>query len=246
MAGFSHIAEYYEILSDSAARLKREGPFLDRLLEEAPGSRAADIACGSGLHAYYLAEQGAQVDALDVSEEMVGFASLRRPHQRVHYEQADMRHLRGGPWDLVLCLGNSLSLLPGKLAASEAFTAISSCLAPEGLFAFQVLNYDLPSAREPRQRIQERRAHGQTLVAVKDLVPHDDVTLLSIAFFAFAAGETATETETAVLRHLRLPNIEEWAARAGLTIEATAGGFDGAAFDPNTSADLIGVLRKGA
>ena len=119
MAAFHTIAEYYEVLSDSEARLRREGPFLAECLERAPGRRVLDVACGTGLHAEFFANLGAEVAALDLSAEMIAHARERRPHPAIHYAAGDMREPPTGPWDLAVCLGNSLSLLE---AAGQSLT----------------------------------------------------------------------------------------------------------------------------
>ena len=68
-AGFDYVAAYYEVLSDNAARPQREGQFLAECLEQAPGRRVLDIACGTGIHAEFLAGRGADVTAADASPE---------------------------------------------------------------------------------------------------------------------------------------------------------------------------------
>ena len=56
---FTTSAKYYEVLSDNEKRLKREGPFLKETLQQAPGLRVVDMACGTGLHAEFFAKLGA-------------------------------------------------------------------------------------------------------------------------------------------------------------------------------------------
>lgn len=49
-------------------------PFLEQWLERVPRGRALDIACGAGRNALLLAENGFDVDAVDVSEVAVRMA----------------------------------------------------------------------------------------------------------------------------------------------------------------------------
>ena len=181
---FRATAPYYEVLFDSAPRLEREGPCLLSVLERAPGQRVVDLATGTGPHALFFAENGAEVDAFDLSEEMIAHAQAQRPHDRIHYSQGDMRQPEGGPWDLAICLGNSLSLLPAYADVTATFASLRQRLAPEGLFLLQVLNYGLDSAQEPRHRVVTKEHDGAEIVAVKSLVPQEGRTLLSLAFFA--------------------------------------------------------------
>ena len=242
LAAFRSGAAFYEVMFDARARLEREGPLLREMLERAPGNRVADLACGTGPHALYLAERGARVTASDLSEEMVAYARAHRPHPRITYTRADMRAVTGGPWDLVLCLGNSLSLLPDFEAVADLLARIRTHLPPGGLFLLQVLNYEAASAQEPRHRVVRRRHGGADVVAVKSLAPEHGHTLLSLAFFAFQEARHTSSAESAVLLHLTRAVLAGAAEKAGLRLAETWGGFDRSAFDPHNSPDLICLL----
>ena len=70
---------------------------IDVLADAAPG-RALDLACGSGRHAHWLAEQGWDVTAIDLEPvEIPG----------VHFIRADLEHhqyhVEPDMWDLIVC-----------------------------------------------------------------------------------------------------------------------------------------------
>ena len=243
MGGFSSIAEVYDAFADRAGRLDREGPCLRRCLENAPGTRVADIACGTGLHAAWLAALGATVDAFDLSGEMVAFAQGRRPHERITYRQADMRTLNGGPWDLALCLGNSMSLLGEEDGLQAVFRHVREGLAAGGLFLVHLLNYGAPGARQPRHRIEKAVWEDTQIVAVKNLVPEGDQTLLAMSFFVKAHGAIRTLSETAVQRNWTLAHLATAATGAGLTVHSLWGGFDMQRFQPEASPDLLVLFQ---
>ena len=244
VSAFNSIAEYYELLSDSATRLEREGPLLVQWIESAPGSRVVDLACGTGLHAAFLAERGAEVSAFDLSEDMLAHARARRPHANVTYGVGDMRDLRGGPWDLALCLGNSLSLVGSRRDVATVLRSVHAALAPGGVFAVQLLNYASASAQQPRHRVEKRTKEGTELVAVKSLVPHGDRTLLSITFHVLSPDGYRSVSEAATLLNLSCDDMESAAETAGFDLISFLGGFDGAAYDPERSSDLLAVLAE--
>ena len=93
MEAFKTSAEYYEILANDEKRLEREGPFLLACLDKCPGVRVADIACGTGTHALFLAGHGARVAAFDLSDNMIAHAQKHRPHASIDYRVGDMRKL---------------------------------------------------------------------------------------------------------------------------------------------------------
>jgi SAM-dependent methyltransferase len=244
LEAFRTTAPYYDALFESGPRLKREGPCLLSVLDRAPGRRVVDLATGTGPHALFFAENGAEVDAFDLSTEMIAYAQAQRPHDRIQYRQGDMRRPVGGPWDFAICLGNSLSLLPSHADAAATFSSLHRRLAPEGLFLLQVLNYRLDEAQEPRHRVVNKEHGGAEIVAVKNLVPQQGRTLLSLSFFARKGEEYASAAETAVLLHLDRETLQSIGEETGFGLEACWGDFGQAPFDAGASSDLIMLFRR--
>lgn len=244
MGAFDSIADYYEVFSDSEQRLEREGPLLTDLLRCAPGKRVVDLACGTGLHAAFLGSLGAEVTAFDLSPEMIAHARARRPHTSVRYGVRDMRELVGGPWDMAICLGNSLCLLPTPADVDRTFRAVYACLSHQGTFLVQVLNYAAPAARAPRHRVERKPREEATIVAVKHLVPHGDRTLLSITFHYLHGNEHTSATETGVLLNLMPDTLAAAGQRAGFELVGLYGGYDRSAYDPQKSPDVLCVFQR--
>ena len=110
---YAALAEVYDFLVPEAL-LSPEGraaAFSEVTEELAPGARVLDCACGTGTLAVGLALLGFDVDASDASPEMVirtrALAVLRGVD--VWAEARRWEELRGGPYDAVLCVGNSLT-----------------------------------------------------------------------------------------------------------------------------------------
>ncbi len=53
--------------NDTLLGFREPSPLLTQFISEAPAKRALDIACGTGRNTLYLAAQGFEVDALDIS-----------------------------------------------------------------------------------------------------------------------------------------------------------------------------------
>lgn len=245
MSSFDSVAAFYEVLSDSPARLEREGPLLAEWARQAPGNRVWDIACGTGIHAEFFAGLGAEVTALDASTQMIRHARERRPHQRINYQVADMRDLPQARADLVVCLGNSLSILDNVQQAQSVTAAVAGRLEPGGLFCVQVVNYFAEGMDRARHRVETRQLRDGNVVAVKNIVPHKEKTLLSLSFFHETEGVYHTATDTAILLRLTLADFQTAAEKAKLTITGAFGGHDKRPFDPATSPDLIVVMKNG-
>lgn len=244
MTTFDSVASFYEVLADSARRIEREGPLLTQWLQQSPDKRVWDLACGTGLHAEFFANLGADVLATDASPEMIRHAQQRRPLERIQYEVADMRTLPDQTADLVVCLGNSLSLLESTDQVQAVIAEVAKRLAPRGLFCAQVVNNSAKGMDEPRRRVKLNETEHGPVVAVKNLVPMGDKTLLSLSFFHESAGTWQSASDTAVLLHLSLNDFQTAAQKAGLRMLEAYGGFDKRAFDNKTSPDLIVAMAK--
>lgn len=103
-------------------------PFLALWLPELPRGRALDVACGSGRNAIYLADEGYEVDAVDISSEALARAREKPGGGRpcLHWTEADLDDFVPAPsgYDLIVVARfvNRLLLprLPGALKPGGA------------------------------------------------------------------------------------------------------------------------------
>ena len=124
---YDALAPLFDVMTDWEARLAAEGPFLRGVLEEAGAARVLDAACGSGGHALALATWGYAVAGADASPVMIEMAQAkaRAAGLTVPFRTAGLADLAAlsdlGPFDAVLCLGNSL---PHLLSQDELVVAV--------------------------------------------------------------------------------------------------------------------------
>ena len=241
---FRSTAPFYDLFAKPTGRLDREGPLLLETLARAPGPRLLDLACGTGLHARFLAERGAVVTALDASPAMIAYAQQTRSHPHITFQEGTMTAPAGGPWDMAICLGNSLSLLDDPDRVAQAFATIAGHLTPGAPFLLQVLNYQSEAAAQPRHRIERKQSGEADIIAIKNLVPASDRTLLNLAFFEQRGPAIRRFTESAVLLHLTEPQLTATATSAGFTSLETFGGFDASPYQPRQSTDLVMRMVK--
>ena len=101
-------------------RLEREIPFFKEILEgsEKKHPLILDIGCGAGHHLIELAYNNFKGVGIDISPESIEIAKKQAKHRNVDdkldFIVADMRDFQEQigtkKFDLVLCLGNSLSI----------------------------------------------------------------------------------------------------------------------------------------
>ena len=120
MSSFDNLSLVYDRAINWDARLRRELPFIQDALSESGGNRVLDMACGSGRHSVALALKGADVVGFDSSTSMIQTAKELAVENgvAVRFMVADMTNLKTvlkEKFDLIVCLGNSLALVPSLL-----------------------------------------------------------------------------------------------------------------------------------
>ncbi len=106
------------------------------------GKKALDIACGTGRNAKFLAGQGFEVDALDISP--VALESLKDiPNINTKEVDFDSYVLKENSYDLIVCtyyLNRSL------------FPQIENALKEDGLFIFETFMHHPDNTKVPSNR----------------------------------------------------------------------------------------------
>jgi tellurite methyltransferase len=152
---------------------------LERISALTPGRRALDIACGEGRNGIYLAQNGFQVTAVDISQQ--GLAKGRRRAAElglpVTFVQADLDSYRlQGPYDLIINFNFLLrplipamvdALAPGGVILMETIMNTPSL---QGMHTKSFLLHQgelakLFSGRDGEVLLVEEEATGETPVA---------------------------------------------------------------------------------
>ena len=134
---FSGLAvDFWQAIANEEST-RAEADFLEKHLRLAPGSRVLDVPCGAGRLSLALAERGANVTGVDISEKFLRAARQAGGERAlgVAWRQSDMREL---PWtggfDAAFCFGNSFGYLEDS--GNQAFLeAAARALVPGGRLA---------------------------------------------------------------------------------------------------------------
>ena len=159
---YTALAEVYDFLVPEAL-LTPEGSaaaFEVVIAELEPGARVLDCACGTGTLAAGLALRGFDVSASDASPDMVA----RTRALGVRAEVRRWEELDGGPFDAVLCVGNSITHAQDRRAALAGMRGVAHDGA---LLAVTSRNWERPQEagedvveRGGRQALVRRRWIG--------------------------------------------------------------------------------------
>ncbi|MFF8846393.1 class I SAM-dependent methyltransferase [Streptomyces sp. NPDC015127] len=124
--------EYLARIADELDRKPLDRALLAALAEEAgPGAPVADLGCGPGHVAAWLADHGVRPVGIDLSPAMVTIA--RREHPGTEFREGDILRLPAadGEFGAVVALYSVIHLQPGELR--PAFEEMRRVLKPSGL-----------------------------------------------------------------------------------------------------------------
>lgn len=229
----------YDALAPAYDALTAEYPYalwLGRLVALARdhglrGTRALDLACGTGNSFAPLLDLGFRVTAADVSPAMC--AEARRKPGAVTVHEIDLRDLAPlGSFDLVTCIDDSLNYLLALDEVTDAFRGIAQQLAPGGLLVF-----DVNTLRTHRETFSETWTSDTGAHVIiwqgtgsADLEPGEVTQATVDTFSALGASWSRTSAEHRQRNH-PLAELLEALADAGLEAVAVRGQHPGAVLE---------------
>jgi SAM-dependent methyltransferase len=143
---------------------------------------AVDLGAGLGFHALALAEIGYDVVAVDSCVELLGeFRNQARslPVRTVEGDLTAFRRYVPGPYDVILCMGDTLTHLPSSAAVETLIADVTEALVPGGVFCATFRDYTVALEGDERfipVRSDETRSltcfleYGPDTVTVHDLL----------------------------------------------------------------------------
>lgn len=264
---YEQIASHYAEITGEENRAGPARAFLAELRRRHPFASVLDVACGTGLHAVMLAEMGVSVTAADISPAMLAHAQTRAAALdlapgdppgassdspgasgalgSIRFLQAPMQDLTGrlaGPFDAILCLGNSLPhlLAPGDLQA--ALAGFAGLLADRGVLVLHLLNYSRILARGERI-VGVTRDGPYEFVRFYDFL--DGLVRFNVLTLHWRDGQCDSELASALLRPYTRGDLEPPLRAAGLPRIDLHTGMNFGPFDEQESDTLTIVAGKG-
>ncbi|MFX1564450.1 MAG: class I SAM-dependent methyltransferase [Promethearchaeota archaeon] len=211
---FDELALAYDQSINWEQRLQRELPFFRKFIKDQQKMRILDLACGSGRHAIALAKEGHEVIGLDISPAMIAAAThhAEKNNVKVQFHTADMQNVKTtvkGSFDLIMCLGNSLALLPSHAALKTTLQEVKSLLSKDGYFISQTLNFE--EIRATNFRFFPLKsgvsAAGNEVIFARFFQPHSNDLSSTLVFTAFVKTDSGWKTITREQSVLQLTQI---------------------------------------
>jgi 2-polyprenyl-3-methyl-5-hydroxy-6-metoxy-1,4-benzoquinol methylase len=246
---YDNLAADYDHFVDWDQRLAHELPFFECLFGEHEVRQVLDVACGTGHHVLALAQRGYQVLGTDLSRAMIDRARANAAalDLDVAFEVAGFGQMAGlgRSFDAVLCLGNSLPHLLTEAAVDEALADLVAVLRPGGVLVMQNRNFDRVWARQERfMPPQSYQAGEEEQIFVRFYDFQAETITFHMIRLQRAADGWEQQVQATELRPILADDLTTALGRAGFGEVMCYGGYEGKAFDPEQSGDLVTVAKR--
>ena len=241
--------EDYDLLVDWPGRLAREGPFYRRLFEAIGARRVLDAACGTGQHLILFRTWGLDCTGSDADPAMLdrARANAAQAGAAITFFAARFAELPARvstPFDAVLCVGNSLSMVPEE-ELEASVQGLAAAVRPGGILVLHVLNALQFAERRPVfLPLRARKREGRHVLFQKVYEPREEG--LGVHFLTIEErpdGTWQTSVDSGLIANRPPERIRGLLKAAGFDRLDTFGDYAGAALDP-TSTDLITVAHR--
>jgi SAM-dependent methyltransferase len=244
---FDDLTDVYEAIVDWAKRLANEEPFYRGLFERAAARSVVDVACGTGRHAAMFHDWGLRVEAADVSPAMIHRARARfgePPGLRWVLRAFDEPIPTPSPFDVAICVGNSLALAPDTEALQRALARMLAAVRNGGLVFVHVLNlWHLPDGPCVWQKCKRADlAQGEVLIA-KGVHRSGSRGYVDLLVAPLAAADKL-HTESVPFLGIEAADLEVMAKQAGATNTQCFGNYRLQPYNRHESADLVMIAEK--
>jgi glycine/sarcosine N-methyltransferase len=248
--------EFFEQLSDSydqmiswPARIGTEGMFFKKLVSDYKLKSSLDVACSTGFHVIMLRRLGLDAVGIDASPKMIEKARANSVTCGVTVEyilgdftMMSKRFSEG--FDLITCLGDTVSHLKSGQDLKRTFEEAYKCLNPGGLFVLQSRNYDYILKHQARftPPTGSRNGTEETIFfRLLDFLPKS--LNLSVVKFRWHENRWESSVQTTQIYPYSKKDLESTLKSVGLARFTCYRNFNFEDYDPNGT-DLILVAEK--
>jgi SAM-dependent methyltransferase len=256
---YDTFSQEYDHFVNWANRLEFELPFLMEQIYAAtakPANRTKilDTATGTGMHAIALAQNGYSCSGVDISEGMIAAArqNAAAVNADVFFTTAAFGNIawetnffpedKTGPFDVVLCLGNSLPHVEGQAGLQSALNDLAGCLQPGGLLILQNRNFD--SVLDKKERWMEPQSYkggGEETLYLRfyDFLPDGHIQFNIATLKRTPRGGWDQSIMETRLYPITRDGLENALGDAGFSDIRLFGSLANTPFDSRTSGNLV-------
>ena len=241
------LSDVFEDLVDWPKRLAGEEPFFRTLFRRTGAKSVLDASCGTGHHAALFHSWGLDVEGADISPRMIEQA------RALHGEKEGLRWtVRGydepagsGPFDVALCIGNSLAMSPERETVRRAIAEMAAAVRDGGAVAVHLLNlWRIAEGPALWQKCRRAASPDGDALIVKGVHRSGDRAWVELLL---APIDRPGEMRTANIPLLAIAagEIEEMFRQSGAGQVEIYGGYKEQPYERLGSVDIVAVALKG-
>ena len=244
---FDDLTDIYEAMIDWPKRLANEEGLYRRLFESIDAKTVLDAACGTGRHADTFHNWGMRVEASDISPKMIERARSQfgePPGVRWLVRGFDERLTLSEPFDVAICVGNSLALADDISVAKRAVEQMLSAVRGGGALVVHLLNlWRLPDGPCVWQKhCRAKLPMGEVMIA-KGVHRSGSCGYVDLIATPLDAPHQAY-TQSVPLIGIEAKDLRDTATGAGATSVELFGGYRSEPYRREESVDLIMVAKR--
>lgn len=242
----------YETMVSWETRIANETPFFRRLFDERGVRRVLDVACGVGRHAITFASWGLEATGADPSAALLDLARANAADAEVavDFVQTDFLHLTNvltGPFDAVICIGNSLPHLLDSADVEAALGQMNQLLHPGGTLVVQTRSAERIWARGTHLLSPAlRHIDDDDVIFLRLVDVHAPTTTLNIIRLGREGEVWDVDVKTTELRPIARDEMESLLQCTGFAAAEYYGDYQSTPFGGEDSEDLLIVAKSGA
>jgi ubiquinone/menaquinone biosynthesis C-methylase UbiE len=247
--GWDDYAPFYD-WENAQTVARRDVPFWCRLAAAQPGP-ILELGCGTGRIALPIVKSGTRLVGIDRSEAMLDRARRRLRRAKLSHRAAlirgDIRALpfrRRAGFGCVIAPYGVLQSLTRERDLQAALASVARVLRRGGLFALDLVP-DLPRWAEYTRRTSLRGRHrGGTLTLIESVrqEPARGLTIFDHEYVERVGRTVRRHNFELTFRTISVPQMVRRLEKAGFTIDAVLGDYQGGPWDPR--ADTWVVLAR--
>jgi SAM-dependent methyltransferase len=225
---FKDYSEYYDLLYKDKD-YANEASYIDRLIRRSHprASSILNLGCGTGTHDFLLAKHGYAVCGVDLSQDMINKANLKKvslsSDPPVSFYCGDIRSIKlERTFDVVTSLFHVISYQVSNKDLRDVFSVISSHLNKGGLFVFDCWYGPAVLTDRPVVRIKRLESDTVDITRIAEPVIHENDNLVDVHYHVIIRdkrnGSVKELKETHQMRYLFKPELIDYMSAAGLTL----------------------------
>jgi SAM-dependent methyltransferase len=232
-------------------RLAREEPLYRKIFYGRAPARVLDAACGTGHHAALFHEWGHEVVGADADPQMIAYC--REQHgesEHLAFRQQSFLDppVREAPYDVVICVGNSLATAATHGALRCALANLLGHLRPGGNCVLHFLNiWRLPEGPVQWQKAFAITSPGEEAprIIMKGVHRCGDRAYITFVELRSDEADLTSTPHTQPLLGVRAHWLRETLHEQGAADVQFYGDYQENAYEPHGSQDLIVVCTRG-